>query len=108
MNLPNHLLREAGRLASSQTVRRVELSADIGRLEGRRALTEAEKVRLEDLRAELEICSQALSRFANYRPWKDAEPNCPHCWIVFGEHFQLRVGAEPDTYECGTCRTQYP
>ena len=66
MNLPNHLLREAGRLASSQTVRRVELSAHIGRLEGRRALTEAEKVRLEDLRAELEICSQALPRFASY------------------------------------------
>lgn len=108
MNLPNHLLREAGKLASSQTVRRVEISADIGRLEGRGALTEDEKTRLDELRAELDVCSQALPRFSSYRPWKEAEPNCPHCWIIYGEHSPLRLGADPDTYECGTCRIQYP
>jgi hypothetical protein len=66
MNLYSHLLREAGKLASSQTFRRVEISAGIGRLEGRRVLTEADELQLEDLRTELESCSQALPRLARY------------------------------------------
>jgi hypothetical protein len=108
MNLPGLLLTKAAKLASRQTVRRVELSAEIGRLEGRRSLSDAERAELEDIRSEAENCGQALVRFAGYRPYGDAEPKCPHCWIVRGESSFLRPGAKPETYRCAQCEAEYP
>jgi len=108
MNIRHRLLREAGKLASSQTVRRVELAAEIGRLEGRRNLRDAEAVQLEELSAMADNCGQALTRFAGYRPYQDAQPNCPSCWTVDGEAVPLQAGLHSDTYRCSKCRLEYP
>ncbi|WP_119389892.1 hypothetical protein [Taklimakanibacter lacteus] len=108
MNIRYHLLRQAGALASSQTVRRIELSVEIGRREARGRPGDADGAELEKLRADLENCSQALSRFALYRPDRDAEPNCPHCWIVLGESVPLQADARPDGYHCEHCGADYP
>lgn len=108
MNLRNHLLRMAGNLASSQTVRRVELWGEIGRLEARRNLSPAEREKLEELRSDAENCSQALLRFGKYRPHQLADPNCPYCWIVQGENSTLRAGSRPESYRCEKCQAEYP
>ena len=92
MNFRNHLLREAGKLASSQTVRRINLWAEIVPLEARPNLTAAERAALEHCQAEMENCAQAFTRFGKYRPHQDEEPACPHCWIVRGESATLRKG----------------
>lgn len=108
MKIPSLLLSEAAKLASSQTARRVTLAADIGRLEGRGRLSDAERVELEEIRLEDENCGQALTRFTAYRPHSDAEPKCPHCWIVRGENSLLRPGAKADTWQCAKCGAEYP
>lgn len=108
MNLRNLLLREAGKLASSQTVRRIQLFAEIGRLEGRRSLSEADASALARLREEAENCAQALPRFAEYRPYQVAEPICPQCWVVGGESIPLLAGSRAEGYQCGKCRSEYP
>jgi hypothetical protein len=89
MRLQNHLLREAGKLASSQIVRRVQLFAEISSFEGRGKLTDDENAELAKLREEAENCAQALPRFSGYRPHQDTPPNCPYCWIVSGEAVRL-------------------
>jgi hypothetical protein len=108
MNIRHHLLREAGKLASSQTVRRIELAAEIGRLEGRRSLSDAEGKRLEELRVTADNCGQALPRFGGYRPYQDPEPNCPYCWIVKGEASPLAANAGAESYSCRQCGSEYP
>jgi hypothetical protein len=108
MNLRNHLLREAGKLASNQTVRRIQLSVEIGRLEGRHGLNGAETADIERLNADAQNCAQALLRFGTYRPHQEAEPSCPYCWIVQGEGSPLRPGARPESYQCVKCDAEYP
>ena len=108
MNLHNQLLRQAGKFAGTQTVRRIELSAEMGRLEGRRSLSEAERAELEEVRIEAENCAQALLRFGTYRPQNGADANCPYCWVVHGVSSPLRAGASPETYQCSECQTEYP
>jgi hypothetical protein len=108
MNIRNQLLREAGGLASSQTARRVELAVEIGRREGRRSLSEVEKVRLDELRAMSDNCGQALPRFAGYRPHQEAVPKSPHCWIMEGASSARRAGKALETYQCGACGLDYP
>lgn len=108
MNLRSHLLREAGKLASSQTARRIELWAEIARLQVRRDPSRADKADLERLFVEAENCGQALIRFGKYRPHENTSPNCPHCWIVRGEVAVLREGKNPDGYFCNDCGGEYP
>lgn len=107
MNLRNHLLREAGKLASSQTVRRIKLWAEILRLETQRNLSPADIAELQTLKADVENCSQAAIRFGDYRPYEKAEPSCPYCWIVRGENSELRPGKPPESYECGKCQAVF-
>lgn len=108
MNLRNHLLREAGKLASSQTVRRIRLWAEIARLEALRNLSPADQTEIEKLKADAENCGQALVRFGNYRPHQLPEPSCPYCWVVSDENSILRPGKSPESYACDMCRTEFP
>lgn len=108
MNIRNQLLRQAGALASSQTVRRIELAAEIGRLEARGTRDDAQNIEFETLRADLDNCSQALIRFGTYRPFQESEPNCPHCWVVGGEGTPLHADPGSDNYHCGRCGADYP
>jgi len=108
MNIRDHLLREAGSLASRQTVRRIELWGEIGRLEARRTPSQAEMAELEELRSDAENCRQALIRFGSYRPYQDPEPNCPYCWIVRGETVVLEKGSRAESYQCEKCKAGYP
>src|SRR5690349_14819391 len=108
MNIRHHLLREAGKLASSQALRRVELAADLGQLECGRTLSSAEKARLQELRAMSEICEQALPRFTSYLPHQTSEINCPYCWIIGGEIEVLKKDSRSEIYRCARCRGQYP
>ena len=108
MNLRNHLLRQAGKLASSQSVRRIELWAVIARLQVRRDQSAADQAELERLFADLENCGQALTRFGKYRPHEGVLPDCPHCWIVRGERVALTEGRNTESYHCNECRAEYP
>jgi hypothetical protein len=108
MNSRSHLLREAGKLASSQTARRIELWAEIARLQVRRDPSLADKAELERLFAEAENCGQALIRFGKYRPHEDTLPNCPHCWVVRGEVAALGEGENSGSYYCNGCGAKYP
>jgi len=108
MNLRNHLLREAGKLASSQTVRRIELTAEIARLQASPNQSTADKAEIERLFAEGENCGQALIRFGKYRPHLGILPDCPYCWIVKGEPMALSDGGNGESYQCSECRAEYP
>jgi len=108
MNLRNHLLREAGRLASSQAVRRIELWAVIARLQARRDQSPADPAQLEGLFADAENCGQALTRFGEYQPHEGALPDCPECWIMRGERVELTEGRNAESYRCLECRGEYP
>ena len=108
MNLRNHLLREAGKLASSQTARRVRLFAEIATLEIRPNISEADAAELARMREDVENCGQALIRFGAYRPHQGASPHCPYCWIVTGDATILANGAQAETYHCENCRREYP
>ena len=83
MKLRNHLLKEAGRLASSQTVRRIELWAVIARLQTRRHQSPADQDKFERLFADLD-CGQALTRFSKHRPHEGVLPDCPQYCIEAG------------------------
>lgn len=108
MNIRHELLRRAGKLASSQTARRIQLAADIGQLEGRLSLSKADSAELESMRAEEENSRQALTRFGVYRPYQEAEPNCPHCWIIRGIGHPLRIDPSSDSCRCEKCGSDYP
>ena len=108
MNLPSELLRQAAQLASAQTVRRVEIFAEIGQLESIRRLSDAERTRLAALQQEAANCGQALTRLGAYRPHSDPEPNCPACWIVRGANSALRPNEAGERYLCGNCHREIP
>ena len=104
MKLHSVLWREAATLASNQTVRRVEIYAEIGR---RQAHPVSDKVAQEiaTLEAEAENCREALRRFTAFRPDKD--PTCAYCWIVQGERSPVMKSPRPDHYRCSSCEAEY-
>lgn len=104
MKLHTVLLRHAVRLASSQAVRRVELSAEIGRREAR-TMSAEQALELEAIKADADNCGQAFHRFGKYRP--DKEASCPFCWIVHGERFPVEPTARPEIYGCAKCEAEY-
>jgi hypothetical protein len=104
MKLHVILWREAATLTSSQTVRRVEIYAEIGR---RQAYPISDKVAQEiaALEAEAENCRQAFCRLSSYRPDKDS--TCPYCWLVKGEPSPVVKSTRPDRYRCPSCEGEY-
>lgn len=104
MKLHSVLWREAATLTSNQTVRRVELYAEIGRREAY-PITDKVAQEIAAMEAEAENCRQAFSRLSTYRPDKD--PTCPYCWIVKAEHSPVAKSPHPDLYRCSSCDGEY-
>lgn len=104
MKLRNVLWQNAATLASSQTVRRVEIYAEIGRRQAY-PITDEVAREIAAMEAEAENCRQALHRFSTFRPDKD--PACPYCWIVRGERSPVAKSSHPDLYRCPSCNGEY-
>ncbi|MBK1866776.1 hypothetical protein [Taklimakanibacter albus] len=104
MKLHSVLWQNAAALASSQTVRRVELYAEIGRRQAYE-ITDQVAQEIAAMEAEAENCRQALPRFTTFRPDKD--PTCPYCWIVKGERSAVAISSRPDLYRCPSCEGEY-
>jgi len=104
MKLHNVLWRSAATLASSQTVRRVEIYAEIGRHQAYPITAEVAQ-EIATLQAEADNCGQALHRLGAYRPDKD--PSCPHCWIVNGERAPVSPTHRPELFRCSRCAAEY-
>jgi len=110
MNFRTELLRQAGKLASAQTARRVELTIEIARLESKSSQHGAAD-QISILKADAENCEKALHRFAAYRPEQQAIADCPYCWIVNGESNKLqpKKGASDavQLHRCDQCTAEY-
>ncbi|MFZ5675658.1 MAG: hypothetical protein ACOZAM_22085 [Pseudomonadota bacterium] len=104
MKLQDVLWRNAATLTSSQTVRRVEIYAEIGRRQAHPINDDVAR-EIAALEAEAENCRQALHRFSTFRPDKD--PTCPNCWIVRGERSPVSKSPRPDLYRCPNCNGEY-
>ena len=104
MKLKDVLWRSAASLTSSQTVRRVELYAEIGRRQAYPMTNEVAQ-EIAALQAEADDCGQALRRFGTYRP--DKEATCPYCWIVTSERSELSSTSQPDLHTCTACGAKY-
>ena len=104
MKLHNVLQRHATQLAITETVRRVDLHAEMGRLQAY-PLTEKTNQELEALQADADNCGQALRRLGTFRPDKD--PTCPYCWIVKGERSPVTPAARPELFLCASCEREY-
>ncbi len=104
MKLQDFLWQNAAALVSSQTVRRVEIYADIGRRQAY-PITDEVAQDIAAMEAEAENCRQALYRFSSFRPDKD--PICPNCWIVRGERSPVVKSVRPDFYRCSSCQNEY-
>ena len=100
MQMEHALLREAARVASKQTVRRVHLLAEMMKLESRPHQGEP---KLEDLRREAENCGRAAERLISYDPIGGEGMECPRCWILNGEHVPLWSDKGGNNLRCDKC-----
>ena len=106
MQMESALLREAARVASKQAVRRVHLLAEMIRLESR--LNDGEPShKLEDLRSDAENCARAAERLMSYNPIGVDRIECPHCWILNGEHLPLRSDKRSNNLRCDRCEWRH-
>ena len=103
MTLHSILWASAGKLASSQTVRRIELYAEMARLRAY-PITDEVAREIAAMEAEAENCGQALRRLGAFRPDKD--PSCPHCWIMKGEHSPLMPVDRTRLLRCSNCGSE--
>lgn len=104
MKLDDVLWRSAAALTSSQTVRRVELYAEIARRQAY-PITDEVAQEIAALEAEADNCRQAFRRFSTFRPDKD--PTCSACWIIKGARSPVSQMARPEIYECSKCGEKY-
>lgn len=104
MKLHDVLWQSAATLTSRQTVRRVQIYAEIGRRQAY-PITDRIAQEITSLEAEADNCAQAFHRLGAFRP--DKEPTCPHCWIVQGERSPVVKSSQPDLYRCARCEAEY-
>jgi hypothetical protein len=106
MQMANILLREAARLASKQAVRRVHLLAEL--IDRENLLKQVgQDPNLARLRRDAENCAGAAKRLISYNPEGADGMECPHCWVIDGEHVVLRSDKGNDNLRCANCGRRY-
>lgn len=104
--IENALLREAASVASRQAVRRVHLLAEMMRFESRfKYGVPSEK--MDELSRDAENCAKATERLMSYNPKGADGTECPHCWILNGEHVLLRSDKGGNSLRCDKCEWRH-